>query len=203
MGCPVPKIVAKGQGAALMAESAGRGRRLPHVARPSAAAHHQDPRGWDERTLNAVRSRSCRERGLEAITVHPRTRSQQFTGVRRGGDRAVVAAVRVPVVGNGDVRSVDDAHAMVAATGCAAVMIGRGALGTLDLPGAAVSRAERAAIIARHCALIDAHLPSASRWCSSKAPGRYSTAVPAPPRCAASVRRRDAGGGSRAFLERW
>ena len=68
--------------------------------------------------------------------------------------------MRLPVVGNGDVRGVDDARAMVAATGCAAVMIGRGALGAPWIfRGAPVTREEQAAIIARHCALIEAHLP--------------------------------------------
>ena len=73
---------------------------------------------------------------------------------------SVVAAVRIPVVGNGDVRCVDDARAMVAATGCAAVMIGRGALGRPWIfRGVDTSRDERAAIIRRHCVLIETHLP--------------------------------------------
>jgi tRNA-dihydrouridine synthase B len=71
-----------------------------------------------------------------------------------------VVAVRLPVVGNGDVRSVDDARAMLAATGCTAVMIGRGALGAPWIFRAApVDRDARAAIIRRHTALIEAHLP--------------------------------------------
>jgi tRNA-dihydrouridine synthase len=72
----------------------------------------------------------------------------------------VVAAVRIPVTGNGDVRSVHDAGAMVAATGCAAVMIGRGALGRpWVFRGREVTREERAATIRRHCALMETHLP--------------------------------------------
>jgi tRNA-dihydrouridine synthase len=64
------------------------------------------------------------------------------------------------VVGNGDVRSVDAARAMAAATGCAAVMIGRGALGRPWIfRGAAVPRDARATVIRRHCALIETHLP--------------------------------------------
>ena len=66
----------------------------------------------------------------------------------------------LPVTGNGDVRSVDDARAMVAATACAAVMIGRGALGRPWIfRGVEVSRDERVAVIRRHCALIEARLP--------------------------------------------
>jgi tRNA-dihydrouridine synthase len=73
---------------------------------------------------------------------------------------SVVAAVRLPVIGNGDVRSVDDARAVVAATGCAAVMIGRGALGAPWIfRGTPVDRDGRAAIIRRHAALIETHLP--------------------------------------------
>jgi tRNA-dihydrouridine synthase len=72
----------------------------------------------------------------------------------------VVDAVGVPVTGNGDVRTVQDARAMRAATGCAAVMIGRGALGRPWIfRGEDVSREERARLIARHCALIEEHLP--------------------------------------------
>src|SRR5207237_10903919 len=106
-------------------------------------------------------ARIAESEGVDAVTVHPRTRAQQYTG-RAPWDviASVVSAVAIPVVGNGDVLSTEDAHAMRAATGCAAVMIGRGALGTPWIfRGAAMSRAERAAIIARHCTLIAAHLP--------------------------------------------
>ena len=132
MGCPVPKIVAKGQGAALMRDPLAAAVVFRTLRKAVTGSFTIKIRGgWDERTLNAVEiARLAESEGVEAITVHPRTRSQQFTG-RAPWEviAAVVAAVRVPVVGNGDVRSVDDAHAMVAATGCAAVMIGRGALG--------------------------------------------------------------------------
>jgi tRNA-dihydrouridine synthase len=98
---------------------------------------------------------------VHGITVHPRTRSQQYTGRAPWNVIAeVVAAVGVPVTGNGDVHSVDEARAMVAATGCAAVMIGRGALGRPWIfHGAATSREDRARVVRRHCALIEAHLP--------------------------------------------
>jgi len=98
---------------------------------------------------------------VDAITVHPRTRSQQYTGHAPWAViHEVVAAVSVPVVGNGDVRSHADACDLIAATGCAAVMIGRGALGAPWIfTGESVDRAARAAIIRRHCALIEAHLP--------------------------------------------
>ena len=137
--------------------------------------------GWDDRTLNAVEiARLAEDEGVNAITVHPRTRSQQFSG-RAPWDiiAEVVAAVALPVTGNGDVRSREEGAAMVAATGCAAVMIGRGALGApwvftvpgsassastvgglpQEAPGSVAVEADRAWIIRRHCALIQEHLP--------------------------------------------
>ena len=68
--------------------------------------------------------------GAAAVIVHGRTRAQGFSGdVNRHGIRAVVEAVeRIPVVANGDVRTIADAAAMFEATGCAAISIGRGAL---------------------------------------------------------------------------
>ena len=163
MGCPVPKIVAKGQGAALMRDPLAAAvifRTLRKAVRGRFTIKIRG--GWDERTLNAVEvARLAESEGVDAITVHPRTRSQQFTG-RAPWDviAAVVTAVRLPVVGNGDVRSVDDARAMMAATGCAAVMIGRGALGAPWIfRGAPLARDEQTAIVARHCALIEEHLP--------------------------------------------
>src|SRR5215813_2635184 len=163
MGCPVPKIVAKGQGAALMRDPLAAAVIFRTLRKAVSGRFTIKIRGgWDERTLNAVEiARLAESEGVDAITVHPRTRSQQFTG-RAPWDviAMVVAAVRVPVIGNGDVRSVDDARAMVATTGCAAVMIGRGALGRPWIfRGVPVSRDERMAIIRRHCALIEVHLP--------------------------------------------
>jgi nifR3 family TIM-barrel protein len=163
MGCPVAKIVAKGQGSALMRDPLGAVMIFRSLRKAvSVPVTIKIRGGWDDRTPNAVEiARLAESEGIDGITVHPRTRSQQFTG-RAPWDiiGAVVAAVRVPVTGNGDVRSVDDARAMLAATGCAAVMIGRGALGRpWVFSGRAVSRDERAEMIRRHAALIEAHLP--------------------------------------------
>jgi nifR3 family TIM-barrel protein len=177
MGCPVAKIVAKGQGVALMRDTL----RAAVVFRTLRKAVNvpltiKIRGGWDDRSINAVEiARIAEDEGVDALTVHPRTRSQQYTG-RAPWDviASVVDAVRVPVTGNGDVRGRDDAAAMLAVTGCAAVMIGRGALGAPWIFGAdervagptapaghadAVTRAARAAIIRRHAELIQAHLP--------------------------------------------
>jgi tRNA-dihydrouridine synthase B len=163
MGCPVPKVVAKGHGAALMRDPLQAAivfRTLRKAVEIPVTVKIRG--GWDERTVNAPEiARIAEGEGLNGITVHPRTRSQYYTGRAPWEVIAgVVAAVSLPVVGNGDVRSRADAEAMIRLTGCAAVMIGRGALGApwifsaapLDEPG-------RARVIRRHCALIETHLP--------------------------------------------
>jgi nifR3 family TIM-barrel protein len=163
MGCPVAKIVAKGQGAALMRDPLTAAVVLRTMRKAIAVPLTVKIRGgWDDGTVNAVEiARIAESEGVSAITVHPRTRSQQFAGVAPWEIIAsVVDAVRIPVTGNGDVRSVADARAMVGATGCAAVMIGRGALGAPWIfRGDETTRDERARIIRRHMALIEAHLP--------------------------------------------
>jgi tRNA-dihydrouridine synthase B len=163
MGCPVPKIVAKGQGSALMRDPLAAAVIFRTVRKAVSVPFTVKIRGgWDDRTVNAVEiARLAESEGVDAITVHPRTRSQLFTG-RAPWDviAEVVAAVRLPVVGNGDVRSVADARAMVTATGCVAVMIGRGALGAPWIfGGEPIDHAARGAIIRRHAELIEAHLP--------------------------------------------
>jgi nifR3 family TIM-barrel protein len=163
MGCPVAKIVAKGQGSALMRDP-WRTAVIFRAMRKAVALplSIKIRGGWDDRALNAVEvARVAEDEGVNAITVHPRTRSQQFSG-RAPWDviGEVVAAVAIPVTGNGDVKSRDEAIAMQRATGCAAVMIGRGALGAPWVFCAhPPSEGERALIIRRHCALIEAHLP--------------------------------------------
>ena len=169
MGCPVPKITSRGKGAALM-------RDLPATARILRAlrAALRVPLtikirgGWDDEHLNAVEvARMAEGEGVDAITVHPRTRSQQFTGKAPWAIIAeVVDAVRIPVTGNGDVRSMADARRMVAETGCRSVMIGRGALGRpwvfderFDALDPVEQRAVKARVVSRHVALIQAHFP--------------------------------------------
>ncbi|MBX3437646.1 MAG: tRNA-dihydrouridine synthase [Planctomycetaceae bacterium] len=87
--------------------------------------------GWDETQITAPRfAREFEQAGVAAIAIHGRTRAQGFSGsVDRSGIRRVVEAVeRIPVIGNGDVRTVDDAARMLDETGCTGVSIGRGAL---------------------------------------------------------------------------
>ncbi len=163
MGCPVPKIVTKGQGAALMRDPLGAALIFRAMRKAVAVPLTIKIRGgWDDRNVNAVEiARIAEGEGVDAITVHPRTRSQQFAGMAPWAIiAAVVDAVAIPVTGNGDVRSHDDAVAMIQATGCHAVMIGRGALGTpWVFRDGIVTRDEQAQIIRRHVELIRTLLP--------------------------------------------
>jgi len=122
--------------------------------------------GWDDEHLNAVEVAQMAEaEGVDAITVHPRSRSQRFSGKAPWtiiGE--VVDAVQVPVTGNGDVRSMAEARRMMAETGCRSVMIGRGALGspwvfdeTFESLPREAQRDYKARVIARHCELIRQH----------------------------------------------
>src|SRR6266850_6752694 len=115
MGCPVAKIVAKGQGAALMRDPLAAAVIFRTLRKAVAGRFTIKIRGgWDDRTLNAVEiARLAEGEGVNAITVHPRTRSQQFSGrAPRDVIAEVVSAVGIPVTGNGDVGSREDAVAM-------------------------------------------------------------------------------------------
>jgi nifR3 family TIM-barrel protein len=164
MGCPVAKIVSKGQGAALMRDPLAAALIFRAMRKAVEVPFTIKIRGgWDDQHLNAVEIAQIAEsEGVDALTVHPRTRSQQFTG-RAPWEiiGAVVDAVRIPVIGNGDVQSRADAMAMVAATGCAGVMIGRGALGAPWIFAASeLTRDDRVRVIRRHCERIERHLPA-------------------------------------------
>jgi nifR3 family TIM-barrel protein len=87
--------------------------------------------GWDTKSKNCVEmARAMQDAGADAVTIHPRTMRQNFTGF---ADWKLIgkvkAAVRIPIIGNGDVRSRDDAMRMLRETGCDGVMIGRAAVG--------------------------------------------------------------------------
>jgi len=167
MGCPMRKITSKGKGAALMRDVAGTARILRAMRRAISVPLTVKIRGgWDDLHLNAVEvARMAEAEGVDAITVHPRTRAQIFTGKAPWTIIAeVVEAVGIPVTGNGDVRSMAEARRMVAETGCQSVMIGRGALGSpwvfdggFDALGIEEKHAYRARVIRRHVSLIQEH----------------------------------------------
>jgi nifR3 family TIM-barrel protein len=167
MGCPMPKITGKGKGAALMRDVPAAARILRAMRAAVCIPLTVKIRGgWDDEHLNAVEvARMAEAEGVDGITVHPRTRSQRFSGKAPWtiiGE--VVEAVGIPVTGNGDVRSMDEARQMAAETGCQSVMIGRGALGrpwvfseALDALPPAARQAEKLRVITRHVALIREH----------------------------------------------
>lgn len=133
MGCPVHKVVANREGSALMREpltAAG-------VVKAAVSAAGDTPvtvkirAGWDHDSINAVEiARIAEAEGAAAVCVHGRTRSQMYSGL---ADREIIArvksAVRIPVIGNGDIVDSESAIDMYEKTGCDGIMIGRGSMG--------------------------------------------------------------------------
>ncbi|HXK77326.1 MAG TPA: tRNA dihydrouridine synthase DusB [Oscillospiraceae bacterium] len=131
-GCPAPKIAGNGGGSALMKDPELAGKIVRAVADAVPVPVTVKFRaGWDEEHKNAVEfAKICEANGAAALTVHGRTRMQMYAPpVDMAIIRQVVEAVSVPVVGNGDVDSPEAAKRMYEETGCALVMVGRGALG--------------------------------------------------------------------------
>ena len=132
MGCPAPKIVSGGAGSKLMLDPDRCGRIVEQVvANTKRPVTVKMRKGWDADHITAVEcAKACEQAGAALIAVHARTREQMYTP---GIDPEIIArvkdAVRVPVLGNGDIHSAEDAVEMMQATGCDGVMIARGALG--------------------------------------------------------------------------
>lgn len=132
MGCPAHRIVGNGEGSALMKTPELAGRVIEATVRASRVPVTVKMRaGWDETCINAVElSVIAEQAGAAALTIHPRTRVQQYSGHSDWEIiRQVKEAVRIPVIGNGDVTSADEYEKMIRETGCDAVAIGRGAQG--------------------------------------------------------------------------
>ncbi len=132
MGCPTPKIVKNGEGCALMQKPVLAAEIISKIAeRVQIPVTVKIRKGWDEQSANAVEiAQIAEENGAAAIAVHGRTREQFYSGK---ADWDIIGqvkdAVRIPVIGNGDIFQPEDALRMVNETGCDAVMIGRGTLG--------------------------------------------------------------------------
>ena len=132
MGCPVNKVVRGGGGSAMMCDAVNTVALVRTIVESVRIPVTVKMRlGWDDETLSApFFAREFEKAGVAAVTIHGRTRAQGFAGrVNLDGIRAVVEAVeRIPILGNGDVRTIADAEHMRRVTGCAGIAIGRGAL---------------------------------------------------------------------------
>jgi tRNA-dihydrouridine synthase B len=132
VGCPAAKVVKRGAGAALLREPV----RLRAIIQQVRKVLHiplglKIRSGWDEKSVNCLEIVQMAEAsGIDMVAIHPRTRSQKFNGEADWGlIRMVKERTGLKVIGNGDVRSPQDAARMLEETGCDGVMIGRGSWG--------------------------------------------------------------------------
>ena len=132
MGCPVPKVVNNGEGSALMKNPVLAGQIIEAMAKATdKPVTVKIRKGFDDAHVNAVEmAHVAQESGAAAVAVHGRTREQYYHG-KADWDiiRQVKEAVRIPVIGNGDIDSREAAKAIVEYTGCDGIMLGRGLQG--------------------------------------------------------------------------
>ena len=131
-GCPVKKVVKRNGGSGCLRDldlvqqvirAVARGTSLPVTCKIRS--------GWNEEMRDPVTiALRCQDAGARALALHPRTRTQMYSGNARWEEiAAVVSALEIPVIGNGDIKTAEDAVRMQRETGCAAVMIARGSFG--------------------------------------------------------------------------
>ena len=133
MGCPVPKVAVHAQAGSALLKDIPKIKEIVKsvVETVNVPVTVKIRSGWDNNHINAVEvAKAVEEAGVSAICVHPRTRSQGYSGKADWNIiKEVKNAVKIPVIGNGDITSKEDAKRMLEETGCDAIMIGRGVLG--------------------------------------------------------------------------
>jgi len=162
MGCPAKQVVKAGAGVALMCfPEKVKGILTEMRKRVTCPLTVKIRSGWNEKQINAVEmAKLAEDCGVDAITVHPRTKEQAFRG---RADWSVIAkvkeTVRIPVIGNGDVNTPSLIQKMIDETGCDGVMIGRGALGNPWIFSRRLSETaeQRRPIVHHHLSLIRGH----------------------------------------------
>lgn len=133
MGCPVPKVAVKSQAGSALLKNPEKIREIVSsvVKAVKCPVTVKIRSGWDKNSINAKEvAKVCEEAGASAICIHPRTRSEGYSG---HSDWSIIKLVKdsvnIPVIGNGDIKTVYDAKKMLDETGCDLIMIGRGVLG--------------------------------------------------------------------------
>ena len=153
LGCPVPKVAVRSQAGAALLKNPNRIYELVKAVVESVPCPVtvKMRSGWDAKTINAVEvAKLCEKAGAKAICIHPRTRSQGYSGKADWNIiKAIKESVTIPVIGNGDIKSAEDAKRMLDMTGCDAIMVGRGVLGNPWLIQKIVTYLETGNIIAK------------------------------------------------------
>ncbi len=133
MGCPVPKVAVRSQAGSFLLKNVDKIKEIVKavVEAVPCPVTVKIRSGWDENHINAVSvAKAIEEAGASAICIHPRTRSQGYTGHSDWNIiKQVKDAVNIPVIGNGDIKNCYDAKKMIDETGCDLVMVGRALLG--------------------------------------------------------------------------
>lgn len=133
MGCPVPKVAVSAQAGAALLKNPDKIYEIVKGIKEAVPipVTVKIRSGWDSKSINAVEvAKVCESAGASAICIHPRTRNQRYEGFADWDIiKQVKEAVSIPVIGNGDIKTVYDAKRMIEETNCDAVMIGRASLG--------------------------------------------------------------------------